>query len=198
MTQPINYTRDVEPLENEGKTDAEIASLLNASTVKDIPIADLENFFTFEGLANRNAVTGAWEGPLIDELNNNVYGLGPGLKKLFEHINKSRSVIIDTTVSPWAEDAWLLTGGLLLAGLVTQAQYDGFYALGKGRKFGDVVEADVAQARADHQAWLLRDAAVNQVMTKAGAAQSAAHSAMEQKKTPAEILVDAEAAWSAG
>ena len=147
----LNYSRDIEPLEAQGLTDVEIAALLAASTLSDIPVGELENYLTFQGLAVRNPLTGAWEGPLPDEITNNVYGLGDGLASLFSHINKPRSVVIDTTVSPWATDAAALTAGLVAAGLLTPQQRDDFYDLGGGRPNASVVEADVVAARQVYQ-----------------------------------------------
>lgn len=147
----MDYLSDIQPLEQDGKTDAEIAGFLSALTPRPILIADLENFLDFEGLAKRNPLTGAWEGTLPDEVANNVYGLSTGLSALFSHINKPRSVHVDTTVDPWASSAHALLGGLLATALITQVQYDGFYALGGGHEH-DVTAQDVADARALWQA----------------------------------------------
>jgi hypothetical protein len=148
----IDYLSQVKPLEDAGMTDAEIAALLAASTASDIPIADLENFLDFESLAKRNAITGAWEGVLPDEIINNAFGLSDGLSSLFNHINKPRSVVIDTTVSPWASDAAALTDGLVAAGLITAQQQTDFYALGGGLPNAGLTEAEVTQSRVDWEA----------------------------------------------
>jgi len=71
---------------------------------------------------------------------------------LFSHMNKPRSVIVDTTVSPWSTDALALTSGLLAAGLITQAQYDGFYNLANGRPNPNLVEQDIIDSRNAYQA----------------------------------------------
>lgn len=147
----MDYLSDIQTLEQAGKTDAEIAAFLSAITPRSILIADLENFLDFEGLAKRNPLTGAWEGVLPDEVTNNAYGLGAGLAALFSHINKPRSVHVDTSVDPWASSAHALLGGLLAAALITQAQYDGFYALGGGHEH-DVTAQDVSDARTLWQA----------------------------------------------
>ena len=148
----MDYLTDIKPLEDQGMTDAEIASLLSASTSRDIQISELENFLDFEGLASRNAITGSWEGPLPSEIINNNFGLSAGLSSLFNHINKPRSVIVDTTISPWSTDALALTGGLLAAGLINQQQYDGFYDLAGGRPNANVVEQDIIDSRAQWEA----------------------------------------------
>ena len=148
----IDYISQVKPLEDAGMTDAEIAALLAASTASDIPIADLENFLDFESLAKRNAITGSWEGVLPDEIVNNAFGLSDGLSALFNHINKPRSVVVDTTVSPWASDAAALTAGLVAAGLITSQQQTDFYALGGGLPNAGLTEAEVTQCRVDWEA----------------------------------------------
>ena len=148
----LDYISQVQPLENLQMTDAEIAALLAASTASDIPIADLENFLDFESLAKRNAITGSWEGVLPDEIVNNAFGLSDGLSALFNHINKPRSVVVDTTVSPWASDAAALTNGLLAAGLITAQQQVDFYALGGGQPNAGLTEAEVTQSRVDWEA----------------------------------------------
>jgi len=155
----MDYLTDIKPLEDQGMTDAEIASLLSASTSRDIQISELENFLDFEGLASRNAITGSWEGPLPSEIVNNNFGLSAGLSKLFNHINKPRSVIVDTTVSPWATDALALTGGLLAAGLINQQQYNGFYDLAGGRPNEGTTEQDVIDARTAYDAEVAAEAA---------------------------------------
>jgi len=148
----IDYLTQVQPLENLEMSDAEIAALLAASTASDIPVGELENYLTFQALATRNPITGSWEGPLIDEITGNVYGLGPGLSALFSHMNKPRSTVIDTTVSPWASDAAALTAGLVAAGLLTSQQRDDFYDLGGGLPNAGLTEAEVTQSRVDWEA----------------------------------------------
>lgn len=143
----IDYLTQVKPLEDAGFADAEIAEIIAAATATAIKIADLENFLDFQALAKRNAITAIWEGVLPDEVTNNAFGLSAGLSQLFNHLNKHRSTVVDTTVQPWAVDAKDLTNGLLAAGLITQAQLDAFYALGNGRPNAKVVEQDVLDSR---------------------------------------------------
>lgn len=153
------YQEHIQPLENTGLSDAEIAAFIDASTASVIPVADLENFLDFEGLAKRNPITGAWEGPLADEIVNNVHGLSTGLSDLFSHINKPRSVVVDTTVSPWGLNAKALTDGLVAAGLLTADQQVAFYALGGGRPNEGTTEQDVIDARAEYDAAVAAEAA---------------------------------------
>lgn len=58
----IDYVLLVAPLEKEGYSDIQISSILSSVTARDIPAAQLENFLGDQGLANRNPVTGSWQG----------------------------------------------------------------------------------------------------------------------------------------
>jgi len=128
-----------------GKTDEQIHAELATLTVNPIPIADLENFLDFEGLAKRNAITGAWQGALIDVINGGG-ALGEGLEELFSHINKPRSVYVATDETEWAVKADSLLEGLLFAGVITPDQHDRFEALGGGYRYPAVVVQDVTDA----------------------------------------------------
>ena len=192
----MDYLADIKPLEDVGKTDAEIVTILSGKTNAPIKIGDLENFLTFEDLASKNAIRANWEGVLIDEINDNQFGLAAGLTELFKHINKSRSETVDTTVNEWAEQSWLLTGGLVAAGLLSDGQREDFYNLGRGRRYRGITEEAVVELRNQYNnEELPRLEAIGQVNAKAGAAQEAAQAAYAQQKTPAEIVADAQAAW---
>lgn len=150
----IDYRRDVEPLEQAGKTDEEIASMLSAVTVRPVQIADAENYFDFSLLARRSPRTGAWVGRLPDAMDNVLTPLPirDGLSSLFGHINKPRSIHIDTTAAPWAEDSKALLDGLVATGVITAEERDGFYQLAGGRTHGDVTAGDVGAIRTQFDA----------------------------------------------
>lgn len=128
-----------------GKTDAQIRDELAALTKLPIQIAELENFLDFEALARRNAITGAWQGPLVDVINAGG-ALGEGLEELFSHINKPRSVEVATDQVEWAVKAETLLSGLQLSGIITAEQHAGFHALGGGYLYENIVVQDVADA----------------------------------------------------
>ena len=102
----MNYS-DIENMTNE-----EAVAYFAPLTSSFIPCGELENLLGFAGLAKRNAVTGAWEGSLIDFMQGNtVPALSEGLGELFSHLNKPRSTGVDTMEQPWASKmADLLTG----------------------------------------------------------------------------------------
>jgi hypothetical protein len=148
----LRYT-DIEPLLAAGKTPAEIASLLAVRTVKPIQIADLENYVGFQGIAWRNPITSAWQGPLIDAMNNEQFPelLRGGISVLMSHVNKPRSLIVDTTQEPWASQASALLPGLIATGVLTETQAGEILALAGGHKYPGIDEAAV-QAVIDRQA----------------------------------------------
>ncbi len=136
----------------KGMTNAEAVAYYGPLTAYYIPCSELENLLGYAGLANRNAVTGAWEGSLIDFMNSNaVPALSDGLAELFSHLNKPRSTGCDTHEQPWASKM-----SDLLAGLEAVAQIDAAFtadvvALAGGYAHEGLVEADI-QALRDEEA----------------------------------------------
>ena len=147
----LNYETDIKDLEELLADDTAIAEHLSHITANPILIADVENFLDFNGLASRNPITGVWEGPLPTIVTTEGHPLAAGLAALFGHLNKPRSVHIDTTEIPWCGNAWTLLGGLVTAGAITAQQRDDFYALGGGLPHADTTAQDVAEARTAYQ-----------------------------------------------
>lgn len=136
----MNYD-DIKDMTNE-----EAVVYFGVLTNTGIPCGDLENLLGWAGLAERNPVTGSWEGSLIDFMNSNVVpALGEGLRDLFSHLNKPRSETVDTTVHSWASEMDALLGGLLQVGVVTQLFIDDVIELGVGYVYPDL-DVDAVQA----------------------------------------------------
>lgn len=108
------------------------AEIISSRTSKPIPLAELENLLSFEGLAWRNEITGSWEGALVEAMS---YGgeVGQGLAELFRHINKTRSLHIETDKAEWALKCKALLDSLVMLSVLTQEQADKVVALGGGR-----------------------------------------------------------------
>ncbi len=86
-------------------TNEEAVAYYSPVTSSYIPCSDLENLLGWADLAKRNAVTGAWEGVLIDFMNEPYIDLGlealaEGLRELFSHLNKPRSTGVDSNEQP--------------------------------------------------------------------------------------------------
>ncbi len=132
-------------------TNAEAVAYYGPLTFNYIPCAELENLLGYAGLANRNAVSGAWEGSLIDFMNSTtVPALTAGLEELFSHLNKPRSTGCDTHEQPWASKM-----SDLLAGLEAVAQIDASFSadvisLGGGLAHADLNEAAIEAIRDAH------------------------------------------------
>jgi hypothetical protein len=136
----------------EGMTNEEAVIYFGSLTVTSIPCGDLENLLGFAGLAKRNAVSGAWEGSLIDFMQSNaVPALSEGLGELFSHLNKPRSVGVDTFEQPWASKMGDLLGGLQMVGLVDARFISDVAGLALGFRHPDL-DVDAVQAIRDEVA----------------------------------------------
>lgn len=109
----MNYD-DIKDMTNE-----EAVAYFTPLTNSYVPCAELENLLGYAGKATRNAITGAWEGSLIDFMQSNVVPeLCDGLLELFSHLNKPRSIGCDTHEQPWGSKMSDLLGGLEAVGQV--------------------------------------------------------------------------------
>ena len=132
----------------QNMTNEEAVDYHKALTNSPIPCGDLENLLSWAGLAKRDAISGSWEGSLIDFMQGNaVPSLSKGLSELFSHLNKPRSVSIDSHVQPWAGKMDELLNGLLSVGQITQSVVDDVVALGGGYSYESITEADVQAVR---------------------------------------------------
>jgi len=152
----------------ENLTNAEAVAQYKDLTNQPMPIGEVEFFLSQNGLANRNAITGAWEGVVVDAIST-----VPDLALLFQHLNGPRNVSVDTTDPAWATLCGTLLSSLLSAGILSQAQVDSFVALGGGYEYPDLDEAAVQS---------LRDAEAQRVLDQEAAdAEAAARADFETK-----------------
>ncbi len=144
----------------DGMTNAEAVAYYLPITNYPIPCGDLENLLGWAGKAKRNAVSGAWEGSLIDFMNSNaVPALSEGLGELFSHLNKPRSVSVDTNLQPWAGKMADLLAGLEAVGQVDAAFTADVVALSGGYAHEGLVEADIQALRDAEASQIAEDAA---------------------------------------
>jgi hypothetical protein len=139
---------DIESLLAAGKTPAEIAALLAVRTVKPLAVADLEHYLFVQKIANRHPVTSAWQGPLINAMQNESFPteLREGIEELMSFVNNRSSVSIDTTQEPRASQTASLLPALLATGVLTETQAGEILALAGGHKFPGIDEAAVQAA----------------------------------------------------
>lgn len=137
---------------------ADKAALLSSLTVHPIDLQPLENLLSDEGLAWRDEITGNWSGPVPAVVA--VGGeLGAGVAELLRHLNKIRSVHIESNKPEWALKCSSLLAGLVLAGVITQEQSDKVIALGGGLRHGVVSEQDILDVIAEEDARIAQEAA---------------------------------------
>tara|TARA_R100000406_G_scaffold32567_1_gene21316 strand:+ start:4278 stop:4880 length:603 start_codon:yes stop_codon:yes gene_type:complete len=136
---------------------AEKAALLSSLTGNPIDLQALENLLGDEGLAWRDEITGNWSGPIpaLVELGGE---LGEGVAELLRHLNKIRSVHIESDKPEWALKCSSLLAGLVIAGVITQEQSDKVIALGGGLRHGVISEQDIADAIAEEDARVAQEA----------------------------------------
>ncbi len=141
-------------------TNEEAVAYYGPMTSTYIPCGDLENLLGWAGLAKRNAVTGAWEGSLIDFMNSNaVPALSDGLSELFSHLNKPRSTGVDSNEQPWASRMADLLGGLEAAGQIDSKFTADVVELADGYIYPDLDEAYVQSVRDEYEQWVAEKAA---------------------------------------
>ena len=142
----MNYN-DIKDMTNE-----EAVAYFGPLTNLQVLCSDLENLLGWADLAKRNAVTGSWEGSLIDFMSSNtVPAISDGLAELFSHLNKPRSIGCDTDSQPWASKMADLLSGLELVGQITAAFTADVVELAGGYAHADL-DVDAVQALRDEEA----------------------------------------------
>jgi hypothetical protein len=142
----MNYD-DIKDMTNE-----EAVAYFGPLTNSYVPCADLENLLGWADKATRNAVTGAWEGSLIDFMQSNVVPeLCDGLLELFSHLNKPRSVGCDTHEQPWGSKMSDLLSGLEAVGQVDAPFTASVISLAGGYAHADL-DVDAIQLLRDEEA----------------------------------------------
>lgn len=147
----IDYIKHVAPLESSGLEPSKIALVLSSVTNVNISVAELENLLSEESLARRNPITGSWEGVLVDRMAEGG-ALSEGLEELFSHLNKPRSVVIETSSVSWSAKAYSLLRLLVESGDVSEVQVLKVYELAGGRLFGDITEQEVLALKSENDA----------------------------------------------
>lgn len=191
----MDYKTDILPYIELGDEEY-VASVISCITSKVVPMAELENFMSDEGLAERNPINGKWEGILPNIALSEDHPLKEGIIKLFSHINKPRSIQIDTIGLPWCLYASNLLNGLVQMGIITEDHRSGFYQLGGGLKYGTVTVEQILQLKEEYENDQLRIKAKDSVINKINKVNSAINNAYDNKNSPEEIIEAAEAAWA--
>ena len=141
-------------------TNEEAVAYFAPLTTSYIPCGELENLLGFAGVAKRNAVTGAWEGSLIDFMQSiAVPALSEGLGELFSHLNKPRSTGCDTHEQPWASKMADLLAGLEAVGQIDAQFTADVVALAGGHAHAGLDVTSVQALRDAEAAQAIEDAA---------------------------------------
>lgn len=143
---------DIAELVDAGKTDAEIAPILEplGITVRKIQLAELRWYLRDQGLIYRG-VDRPFIGPfaVLVESEQTPELLRAGLIDFITHTFGTDDYL-DTTDPEIAARGVAMLAGLIQAGVMTAEQRDGFYGLGGGRRFHGVTTADITRVRRRH------------------------------------------------
>ena len=193
------YLDHILPLEEEGKTPAEIAAYLAPKTANGIRCSDVKILLEENGLVVEDPITRDRSGTLVSFYQSmpttnpiqiarkqllgwfvgHVFGRG---EEISSHTQPRATMVVDTIAN--------LPGDMQPVGAA-------LIALGGGQPHAGLTEQDVIDLKTNYVAQQERDDAVAAVNSKAGLAMNAAQAARNVGQTPTEILAAAEAAWSA-
>ena len=151
----------------EGMSNEEAELYFGVLTENAIACGDLVNQLDWSSLARKNPVTSNWEGPLVDFMSSPPAGaeaLAEGLKELFSHLNKIRSVTIDTNEQPWAGKLDGLCSGLVAVGVIDESFKDKVVELGGGYAHAGT---DYQAIRDQHEADLSESAEAERIRGEA-------------------------------
>lgn len=147
----MQYLSDVKPLEDAGKTDAEIAAILGTLRERPVPLAELEAKLTLWGVLSRHPVTNERQGPLVNTATNGG-PLQPVAAQLLSWLGSSRSQQISVN-TPDVAPIWAAGMSAMVAGgILTPVQAGILNGLAGDLVFTGVSEQDVADSRASYQA----------------------------------------------
>ena len=163
---------DIKRFVDDGKTPEEILSLISPLTNGKIDCGELENYFHFSGLAVRDPVTGSWTGSLVDLMGQGDQ-LGDDLSLMFTHLNKPRSVTIDTDIAEWAVQMERMYSELISGGNISVEQKQAIIFMAGGYLYPDVVIDDVIQCIADEEQRVFDQEAADEEARQEAAARQA-------------------------
>lgn len=147
----MNYLNDIKPLEDSGKTDAQIAAILSTVRRKPVPLADLEANLTLWGILGRDPVTNNRSGSLVTAATN-ASQIQPVAQQLLSWLGSARSQQISTDTAEVAPVWAAGIAGMVAATILTQAQADVLNGLAGDLRHGTVTEQQVSDARTAHEA----------------------------------------------
>ena len=132
----------------DGMSDVELVGLLSAQTAHAMVNAEAREFLREQGLwfqAGPAAMAG-----VMAEVESSLSANAQAIKGQMYSALWAEGTRIRSDLAEFAPAVNLLVSELEALGAVSAEQVEAWYALGGGRPYADLVEADVAQARQDH------------------------------------------------
>jgi len=132
----------------DGMSDVELVGLLSVRTARPLDNAAAREFLREQGLwfqVGPSAMAG-----VIDEVEPSLSASAQVVKGQMYSSLWAEGTRIRSDLDEFAPAVALLVGELQALGAVSTEQVEAWYALGGGRPYADLVEADVVQARQEH------------------------------------------------
>lgn len=169
---PLNYISDIKPLEDAGKTDAEIAGILKSRTVTDIPSMPVRRYFINQNLWLIDPSTGVRTAGTIGA----AYGGLTAQQKTFLLKFHAWVYTDDSIETENNDEVAVLASTIMTAmvnlGLLTLAQANKVYTFGGGLANPTATEQDVIDSRAAYVAATAVQADIAALATEWATAQN--------------------------
>lgn len=157
-----NYLQDIQPLEGDGVTDADILATLQASGVTHSPInrANLVHVLNLRGMLQKivgNNSDEKWIGTVLAMQDMIIAGGNAeqiaGIRLWLSHITNPTNQLWDTTQAEFAAPFWALYQAFKDEANTPSAEdFQALAAMGGGWVYGDLTTAKIAELRAEHEA----------------------------------------------
>jgi len=157
-----NYLQDIQPLEGDGVTDADILATLQASGVTHSPInrANLVHVLNLRGMLQKivgNNSDEKWIGTVLAMQDMIIAGGNAeqiaGIRLWLSHITNPTNQLWDTTQAEFAAPFWALYQAFKDEANTPSAEdFEALAEMGGGWKYADLTTAKIAEMRTAYQA----------------------------------------------
>lgn len=143
----LDYLRDVKPLEDAGKTDAQIATLFSAQTQVDMPSTMLRKYFHKNNLWLIDPATGLWSAGAIGAAYGGLTAPQKALvRKLWVWVYEQDSIETENDLDIAVEFKTIIDGMVSLS-ILTAANRNAIGSMAGGLRHGAQTAGDVVAAR---------------------------------------------------
>ena len=170
-----DYISDIQPLEGDGVTDADIQATLQARGVTHSPInrANLMHILNLRGMLQKivgNNSDEKWTGTVLAMQDMIISGGNAeqiaGIRLWLSHITNPTNQLWDTTQTEFAAPFWQLYQAFKdVPNTPSEVDFQALAVLGGGWKFADLTEAKIAEIRTAYQTKQTEETRVGDIET---------------------------------